>query len=204
MFKTIILLKQPVNAKRGPAFRSRNVSISRIEFRDLRTGILRRPDPKLASFLPGNILIHHRLQPKFNTTLKRGKRVKINIAGQIFRTFEDTINRMPDTVLGNPERRKEYYDPENNEYFFDRHRESFPAILYFYQSDGIMGKLRLKYAHGVKWVRLRLESLYLYISSRDQIQIIFRKTEMDSFGYFHRRNNLFWIDTLFRRCRSRE
>ena len=47
---------------------------------------------------------------------------------------------MPDTVLGNPERRKEYYDPENNEYFFDRHRESFPAILYFYQSDGIMGK----------------------------------------------------------------
>ena len=66
--------------------------------------------------------------------------MKINIAGQIFRTFEDTINRMPDTVLGNPERRKEYYDPENNEYFFDRHRESFPAILYFYQSDGIMGK----------------------------------------------------------------
>ena len=70
--------------------------------------------------------------------------MKINIAGQIFRTFEDTINRMPDTVLGNPERRKEYYDPENNEYFFDRHRESFPAILYFYQSDGIMGELGLK------------------------------------------------------------
>ena len=28
--------------------------------------------------------------------------------------------------------------------FFDRHRESFPAILYFYQSDGIMGELGLK------------------------------------------------------------
>lgn len=105
------------------------------------SGIFGRLDPYLSSFLADHILIHHRLQPKFNTTLKRGKRVKINIAGQIFRTFEDTINRMPDTVLGNPERRKEYYDPENNEYFFDRHRESFPAILYFYQSDGIMGKL---------------------------------------------------------------
>ena len=112
------------------------------------SGILGRPNPhptaQLELCLMNHILIHYRLQPKFNTTLKRGKRVKINIAGQIFRTFEDTINRMPDTVLGNPERRKEYYDPENNEYFFDRHRESFPAILYFYQSDGIMGKLGLK------------------------------------------------------------
>ena len=140
MFKTV-LFKKSDHLKREPVLPSRNVSISHIEFKDLRWGIFGRSDPYLGFFLVNHILIHHRLQPKFNTTLKRGKRVKINIAGQIFRTFEDTINRMPDTVLGNPERRKEYYDPENNEYFFDRHRESFPAILYFYQSDGIMGKL---------------------------------------------------------------
>ena len=46
---------------------------------------------------------------------------------------------MPDTLLGDKERRQEFYDDEGKEYFFDRHRESFPAILYFYQSDGIMG-----------------------------------------------------------------
>ena len=72
---------------------------------------------------------------------------------------------MPDTVLGNPERRKEYYDPENNEYFFDRHRESFPAILYFYQSDGIMGN----------------DSYY---DSSTRLNV-FRETKMDSIGYIH-------------------
>ena len=74
---------------------------------------------------------------------KPRKRVKINIAGQIFRTYEDTLDRMPDTLLGNRERRNEYFDDEAQEFFFDRHRESFPAILYFYQSDGIMGKSKI-------------------------------------------------------------
>lgn len=29
-----------------------------------------------------------------------------------------------------------YYDPANNEYFFDRNRACFEAILYYYQSGG--------------------------------------------------------------------
>ena len=77
--------------------------------------------------------------PNFIVRSKPGKRIKINIAGQVFRTYEDTLDRMPDTLLGDKERRQEFYDDEGKEYFFDRHRESFPAILYFYQSDGIMG-----------------------------------------------------------------
>lgn len=81
--------------------------------------------------------------PKFIERKKPGKRIKINIAGQVFRTYEDTLDRMPETLLGNPERRQEYYDDEGKEYFFDRHRESFPAILYFYQSDGIMGMFKI-------------------------------------------------------------
>ena len=37
---------------------------------------------------------------------------------------------------GNPERRLRYYDPKNNEYFFDRSASSFVAILYYFQSGG--------------------------------------------------------------------
>ena len=29
-----------------------------------------------------------------------------------------------------------YYDPARQEYFFDRHRPSFEAVFYFYQSGG--------------------------------------------------------------------
>ena len=40
------------------------------------------------------------------------------------------------TLLGDPQRRVRYFDPLRNEYFFDRNRPSFDAILYYYQSNG--------------------------------------------------------------------
>ena len=42
----------------------------------------------------------------------------------------------PDTLLGNPERRKLFWNAQTGEYFFDRHRACFEAILYYYQSHG--------------------------------------------------------------------
>lgn len=39
-------------------------------------------------------------------------------------------------MLGDPQRRLRYFDPLRNEYFFDRNRPSFDAILYYYQSNG--------------------------------------------------------------------
>lgn len=39
-------------------------------------------------------------------------------------------------MLGDPQRRVRYFDPLRNEYFFDRNRPSFDAILYYYQSNG--------------------------------------------------------------------
>jgi hypothetical protein len=46
------------------------------------------------------------------------------------------LNNYPHTLLGNPERRIRFYDPNNDWYYFDRNRHSFEAILYFYQSGG--------------------------------------------------------------------
>uniref|UniRef100_A0A3B1IZC2 Potassium voltage-gated channel subfamily A member 10 n=1 Tax=Astyanax mexicanus TaxID=7994 RepID=A0A3B1IZC2_ASTMX len=46
------------------------------------------------------------------------------------------VINFPDTLLGDPKRRIDYFDPMKNEYFFDRNRPSFDGILYFYQSGG--------------------------------------------------------------------
>ncbi|KAA0712710.1 Potassium voltage-gated channel subfamily A member 3 MK3 [Triplophysa tibetana] len=64
------------------------------------------------------------------------ERVVINISGLRFETQLKTFNQFPDTLLGDPKKRMRYFDPLRNEYFFDRNRPSFDAILYYYQSGG--------------------------------------------------------------------
>ncbi|XP_052718037.1 potassium voltage-gated channel subfamily A member 1-like isoform X5 [Crassostrea angulata] len=64
------------------------------------------------------------------------ERVVINVSGLRFETQLKTLNQFPDTLLGNPQKRNRFYDPLRNEYFFDRNRPSFDAILYYYQSGG--------------------------------------------------------------------
>ena len=62
------------------------------------------------------------------------ERVVINVSGLRFETQLRTLNQFPETLLGNPQKRNRYYDPLRNEYFFDRNRPSFDAVLYYYQS----------------------------------------------------------------------
>ncbi|CAL8069079.1 unnamed protein product [Orchesella dallaii] len=64
------------------------------------------------------------------------ERIIINIAGMRYETQLRTLNRFPDTLLGNHYSRIRYYNPSTNEYYFDRNRIAFNSILYFYQSGG--------------------------------------------------------------------
>ncbi|TWW67737.1 potassium voltage-gated channel subfamily A member 1 [Takifugu flavidus] len=64
------------------------------------------------------------------------ERVVINVSGLKFETQLKTLTQFPDTLLGDPDKRIRYFDPLRNEYFFDRNRPSFDAILYYYQSGG--------------------------------------------------------------------
>lgn len=64
------------------------------------------------------------------------ERVVLNVAGMRFETRARTLGRFPDTLLGDPARRGRFYDGARREYFFDRHRPSFDAVLYYYQSGG--------------------------------------------------------------------
>ncbi|KGL75705.1 Potassium voltage-gated channel subfamily A member 1 [Tinamus guttatus] len=75
-------------------------------------------------------------QPAVHDDHECCERVVINIAGLRFETQLKTLAQFPNTLLGNPKKRMRYFDPLRNEYFFDRNRPSFDAILYYYQSGG--------------------------------------------------------------------
>lgn len=62
--------------------------------------------------------------------------ITINVAGELFQTYDSTLRRYPNSLLGNRECRKQYLNPSTNELYFDRNSEVFESILYFYQSEG--------------------------------------------------------------------
>ncbi|KAI1301329.1 Potassium voltage-gated channel protein Shaker [Halotydeus destructor] len=64
------------------------------------------------------------------------ERVVLNVSGMRYETQLRTLNAYPETVLGDPNKRIRFFDPQRNEYFFDRNRNCFDAILYYYQSGG--------------------------------------------------------------------
>merc|ERR1719494_291384 len=64
------------------------------------------------------------------------QRCTIIVSGFQFETTESCLNRYPETLLGNPERRNHFFDVGRNAYFFDRHRLAFEGILMYYQCYG--------------------------------------------------------------------
>ena len=62
--------------------------------------------------------------------------IVINVGGMVYETREETLERYPTTLLGSRTKRLKHFCAKTNEFFFDRHRESFDSILYFYQSSG--------------------------------------------------------------------
>jgi BTB/POZ domain len=53
------------------------------------------------------------------------RRVIINVSGQRFETQRRTLDRYPGTLLGDPVKRRRYWDPNRSEFFIDRHRPTF-------------------------------------------------------------------------------
>lgn len=77
----------------------------------------------------GSSLLHH-------PSLSMWFFFSLQVGGLRYETQIRTLNQFPDTLLGDPSRRIRYYDPVRNEYYFDRHRNCFEAIIYYYQSGG--------------------------------------------------------------------
>ncbi|XP_063685831.1 potassium voltage-gated channel subfamily A member 1-like isoform X2 [Bolinopsis microptera] len=62
--------------------------------------------------------------------------IRLNISGGYFEVTLTTLSRYSDTLLGSENDLRKYYLEDRNEYFFERNRLIFSAILYFYQSQG--------------------------------------------------------------------
>lgn len=71
-------------------------------------------------------------------------RITINISGMRFETYESTLARVPDSLLGSPSKRAPYYDSIHNEFCFDRNRNVFDSILFYYQTGGPTGGVLVK------------------------------------------------------------
>ena len=76
----------------------------------------------------------------FKCIMEKNSRITINVSGQIFETYENTLNRFPTTLLGNSKKRQQYFCPRRKQIFLNRHRSAFEAILFFYQSDGQLSR----------------------------------------------------------------
>lgn len=66
------------------------------------------------------------------------RRIILNVQGCRFETFQATLDEFPDTLLGSEEKRSRFYDPLQDEYFFERDKYAFDSILFYYQSRGIL------------------------------------------------------------------
>ena len=101
-------------------------------------------------------------------------RVKINISGNIYETFYSTLARFPDTLLGDPVRRRDYFDHERQEYFFNRNRNAFDAILFYYQSNGLLTRpnnIRLQeFCEELKFFQINDETLTEFMRDEGAIE----------------------------------
>ena len=80
-----------------------------------------------------------RLQVEYSKPDRKWKnRVMINISGEIFETYYETLKKFPGTLLADDEQLSKYICPSTNQYFFQRNRICFESILYFYQSNGTL------------------------------------------------------------------
>ena len=64
--------------------------------------------------------------------------LRFNVCGMVFETLKSTVERFPLTLLGDKTKRERFFVKSRNAYFFDRNRQTFEAILYYYQSSGIL------------------------------------------------------------------
>ncbi|CAF3146464.1 unnamed protein product [Rotaria sp. Silwood2] len=62
--------------------------------------------------------------------------VIINVSGCRYETRLSTLENFPETLLGNENKRKNFWNNQRKEYFFDRHRGCFECILHYYQTNG--------------------------------------------------------------------
>ena len=70
--------------------------------------------------------------------IRTSNRITFNVSGERFETFELTLQRFPDSLLGKRESRLPFYSSHSEQYYFNRNKKCFENILFFYQSYGTL------------------------------------------------------------------
>ena len=113
---------------------------------------------------------------------KNDERVIINVSGRRFETWQNTLARFPETLLGSDE--KDYFfDSETKEYFFDRDPDLFRHVLNYYRNG------KLHYPRG-ECVSSFEDELCLSIPVTDALFTCRRGSFVDSAGRC--KIHLFW------------
>uniref|UniRef100_A0AC35UFF4 BTB domain-containing protein n=1 Tax=Rhabditophanes sp. KR3021 TaxID=114890 RepID=A0AC35UFF4_9BILA len=63
--------------------------------------------------------------------------ITINVSGKKFQTYESTLAKIPNSLLGHPVKRSRFWNQKIGEFFVDRPRECFESILNIYQRDEV-------------------------------------------------------------------
>lgn len=79
-------------------------------------------------------------RPPDTTYHQMRRKLKFNVSGTIFETYQHTLDQFPETTLGSPLLRQEYYNPSDNHYVLPCDKFAFDAILFYYQSNGILSR----------------------------------------------------------------
>ena len=87
-----------------------------------------------------NFIAHHIDAIRIGSLILHQVKVKIEVRGIFFETFESTLGNFPNTLLGNISKRNLYLDESKGVYVFDRCVHSFDAVLFYYQSKGTLAK----------------------------------------------------------------
>src|SRR6218665_269438 len=122
------------------------------------------PTSAAASGLRGQVTATTSELTRPRNRVTTAERLRINVRGQYFETQLSVLDRHPETLLGDREKRKQFFDRRKNELFFDRHRPSFEAIFCYYQYGG-----RLKRPHHVP-DDVFLEELLFYQLEKDAVE----------------------------------
>ena len=77
--------------------------------------------------------LNERSRRKISRSTPGDRRITINVSGRKFQTWEYTLLRYPNTLLGS-EMIQEFYDPKTKEYFLDRDPHLFKFVLNYYRS----------------------------------------------------------------------
>ena len=78
----------------------------------------------------------YRLSKALHQDFNESTRLNFNVLGHHYEIPVSVLNNYPDTLLGEPKWRAQYYDYSKDEFTFDRHPQAFESILTFYLSDG--------------------------------------------------------------------